>query len=256
MPSDRSTLAGGAGSTEPRPHGPELAQRVLYRDEGMIILDKPAGIAVHKGSGRGDNLEAHFEQLRFGAPSVPALAHRLDKDTSGCLVLGRNTAALARLGKLFRNGQVDKTYWAVITGVPTGSEGEISAPLARRSHDKRSWWMRVTAPGDPDGDPSSTRWRLLGQGDGIAWLELVPLTGRTHQLRVHCQHMGCPIAGDRLYGGDRALAASRHLQLHARRVSVPVGGGAPPVVAQAPVPEHMRRLLANCGWAPTGADLS
>jgi tRNA pseudouridine32 synthase / 23S rRNA pseudouridine746 synthase len=230
----------------PRFDPAELPARVLHRDADAIILDKPPGIAVHKGPGGGDDLEAHFDALRFGAPAAPALAHRLDKDTSGCLVLGRSKEALARLGKLFRDGRVAKTYWAVVAGPVAGDGGTIDAPLSRRSHDRRSWWMKV----DPAGDPSCTDWRVLGRADGLAWLELRPRTGRTHQLRVHCAHLGAPIAGDRVYGGDVALAAARHLHLHARAVAYPWSGGT--VSATAAPPAHMHALLEACGWSGSG----
>ncbi len=220
-----------------------LPGRVLYHDAMMLVLDKPPGIAVHKGAGYGDNLEAHFECLRLGASESPALAHRLDKDTSGCLVLGRNREALARLGALFRNGSVDKTYWAITTGVLSPDEGVIDAPMMRRSADKRSWWMKV----DPAGDPSLTRWRVLGRADGITWVELKPETGRTHQLRVHCAHAGVPIAGDHVYGGDLARSVARHMHLHARRITLPLARDNP-VTVTAPPPIHMHTLLAACGW--------
>jgi tRNA pseudouridine32 synthase / 23S rRNA pseudouridine746 synthase len=219
-----------------------LAERILHRDDDMLIIDKPPGVAVHKGPGAGDNLEAHFERLRLGRPDNPGLAHRLDKDTSGCLVLGRSKAALAQLGRLFRDGKVEKTYWAVVAGRLDGDEGVIDAPLARRSHDKRSWWMKV----DPTGDPSVTTWRVLGRADGLVWLELKPQTGRTHQIRVHCAHVGAPIAGDRVYGGAAASAAARHMHLHARAVSLPWKGAR--IAASAQPPEHMHVLLEACGW--------
>jgi tRNA pseudouridine32 synthase / 23S rRNA pseudouridine746 synthase len=220
-----------------------LPLRVLHRDGMMLIIDKPPGIAVHKGAGYGDNLEAHFDLLRLGAAENPALAHRLDKDTSGCLVLGRNREALAKLGTLFRNGYVDKTYWAVVIGQVAGDSGVINAPLMRRSADKRSWWMKV----DPAGDPSLTRWRVLGRADGIAWLELKPETGRTHQLRVHCVHMGAPIAGDHVYGGDLARSAARHMHLHAQQITLPLDRDRPVTVTAQP-PQHMQALLTACGW--------
>ena len=220
-----------------------LPARVLYRDAMMLVIDKPPGIAVHKGAGYGDNLEAHFEHLRLGAAENPALAHRLDKDTSGCLVLGRNREALAKLGTLFRNGLADKTYWAVVIGHIAGESGAIDAPLMRRSADKRSWWMKV----DPAGDPSLTRWRVLGRADGIAWLELKPETGRTHQLRVHCTHIGAPIAGDHVYGGDLARSAARHMHLHAREITLPLDRNRPVTVVAQP-PQHMHALLMACGW--------
>jgi tRNA pseudouridine32 synthase / 23S rRNA pseudouridine746 synthase len=231
----------------PRFDAAALPDRVLHMDDLMLILDKPPGIAVHKGPGGGDHLEAHFEALRFGAPMVPGLAHRLDKDTSGCLVLGRSKEALARLGRMFRDGLVSKTYWAVVAGTVDGDSGIIDQPLARRSHERRSWWMKT----DPAGDPAVTEWRVLGRADGLAWLELKPRTGRTHQLRVHCAHLGAPIAGDHVYGGDKALAAARHMHLHARAIALPwdaggkVGGK---VGATASPPEHMHVLLSACGW--------
>lgn len=221
-----------------------LLRRVLHKDGRVIVLDKPPGIAVHKGAGYGDNLEAHFDQLRFGEAENPGLAHRLDKDTSGCLVLGRDKASLAELGKLFSQGRVDKVYWAIAAGDIAGASGSIDAPLMRRSADKRSWWMKA----DPAGDPSLTHWRVLGRADGLTWLELRPETGRTHQLRVHCAHIGHPIAGDAVYGGDRARSAARHLHLHARAIGLPQPGAAALAVT-APPPEHMQSLLAACGWS-------
>jgi tRNA pseudouridine32 synthase / 23S rRNA pseudouridine746 synthase len=220
-----------------------LPGHVLHRDADVIVLDKPPGIAVHKGAGWSDNLEAHFHLLRFGLQADPALAHRLDKDTSGCLVLGRNPGALKRLGELFRKGLAHKTYWAVVVGRVADEEGVIDVPLARRSADKRSWWMKV----DQAGDASLTRWRVRGRADGLAWLELTPETGRTHQLRVHCAHMGWPIAGDHIYGGDVSRSAARHMHLHARRIELPLGPGKPLAVEAAP-PEHMQPLLSACGW--------
>jgi tRNA pseudouridine32 synthase / 23S rRNA pseudouridine746 synthase len=222
----------------------KLTSRVLYRDAAMIILDKPPGIAVHQGGGPSDNLEAHFSLLRFGAKTNPGLAHRLDKDTSGCLVLGVDKPSLARLGLVFRNGYVDKTYWAVVMGKMPAESGICDAPLARQSHDKRSWWMKV----DAQGDPSITHWRVLGAADGLSFVELKPETGRTHQLRVHCAHLGAPIAGDAIYGGDRARAGARHLHLHARAVTVPFDRRRPVSVTAEP-PDHMHALLSACGWS-------
>ncbi len=223
----------------------EILARLLYRDALMLVIDKPAGIAVHQGPKGGDNLEAHFDALRFGLPRTPALAHRLDRDTSGCLVLGRHRKALETLGKLFKNGAISKTYWAVVEGMPPG-EGLIDMPLGRLDA-KRGWWMKV----DPLGAPSQTRWRVLGrsqdpEGRPLAWLALEPLTGRTHQLRVHCASMGWPILGDPIYG-----AAPREggpgLQLHARRIVVPLYKNKPAIEVEAAPPEAMGGWLAQCG---------
>ncbi len=126
-------------------------------DRDVIVLDKPPGIAVHKGAGHGDDLERSFDRLRFEAGETPALAHRLDKDTSGCLVLGRSKAALKRLGALFASGRADKTYWAVVVGSVAGDAGTIDAPLApplRRQ-------AQLVDEGRPAGDASLTHWRVL-----------------------------------------------------------------------------------------------
>ena len=162
-----------------------MVSRVLYRDGLMLVIDKPAGMAVHQGppSSRDRNrqcLQDFFDALRFGLPRPPALAHRLDRDTSGCLVLGRHRKALAQLGKLFRNGAIDKTYWAVVEGAPDADEGVIEFPLGRLD-DRIGWWMKH----DPNGQPAVTRWKVMGRSS-LTWLALEPLTGRTHQLRVHC----------------------------------------------------------------------
>ncbi len=228
----------------PLPTAEDIADRILYRDDDIIVLNKPAGIAVHKARGEGPNLESLFDSLRFGQDRAPALAHRLDKDTSGCLVLGRHRAALARLGLLFSKGFAEKTYLAIVIGSPP-PEGEIRHRLARASSDKRSWVMKASS----EGDEALTTFRRLAQGDGVAVLAMQPKTGRTHQLRVHAATEGFPIAGDRLYGGDRALAAARHLQLHALRIVLPYDRRSP-ITVDAPVPEHMEALLGMAGFIP------
>lgn len=220
----------------------ELLARLIYRDGLMLVLDKPAGVPVHKGPKGGESLEDGFDALRFGLPRAPALAHRLDRDTSGCLVLGRHRKALAKLGSLFKQGRIAKTYWVVVRGGPDTPEGMIDAPLARRDA-TRGWWMKV----DAAGLPSQTRWTVLGRDAGMTWLALEPLTGRTHQLRVHCAHAGWAIMGDPIYGAEERNGAVP-LQLHARRISVPLSNGKPPVAVTAPVPGHMRQNLVLCGW--------
>lgn len=224
----------------------DIVARILHRDSAVIVLDKPAGIAVHAGSGKDNAIDRFFGELRFGYDRDPALAHRLDKDTSGCLVLGRSRDALARLGRLFQRGKVAKTYWAVVAGIPKAASGIIDTPLARRSHDRRSWIMRAAIAGDPSAETAVTHYRTLAAGDGLSLLELEPQTGRTHQLRVHCEWLGHPIAGDPIYGGDRARSLARHLHLHARRVVVPLEATAP-IDVSAPLPEHMIPLLRLTG---------
>ena len=221
----------------------ETRARLLYRDGLMLVLDKPAGVAVHRGPKGGSSLEDDFDALRFGLPRKPALAHRLDRDTAGCLVLGRHHKALEKLGLLFKQGKIAKTYWAIVTGSPKAENGEVDLPLGRLD-DTRGWWMKV----DPKGQPARTFWRVKGRGvwrgGAIAWLELEPQTGRTHQLRVHCASQGWPILGDVIYG-ERADAS---LQLLARKIVVPLSKGKPPIEVEAPVPPHMLEALAACGF--------
>jgi tRNA pseudouridine32 synthase / 23S rRNA pseudouridine746 synthase len=221
----------------------ETRARLLYRDGMMLVLDKPAGVAVHAGPKGGLSLEDDFDALRFGLPRKPALAHRLDRDTAGCLVLGRHHKALEKLGLLFKQGKILKTYWAVVAGAPEGESGTIDLSLGRLD-DKRGWWMKV----DPKGQPALTHWRVKGRGiwDGapVAWLELEPRTGRTHQLRVHCASQGWPILGDSIYGARADVA----LQLLARKVVVPLSKSEPPIEVEAPAPPHMLKTLAACGF--------
>lgn len=221
----------------------ELQARVLFRDSLVLVLDKPAGLPVHPGPGGGENLEQFMEYLAFGITRPPALAHRLDRDTSGCLVLGRHQKALRKLGKLFSQGKVEKTYWAVVVGTPPAPEGRIDKPL-KKVTPKKGWKMAVA----PDGQPAVTDYRVLGSGMGLSWLELKPRTGRTHQIRVHCADMGCPVLGDPVYGGAAATGAGAVLHLHARAVSLPLYADKPPIRAEAPPPPHMRTALKACGW--------
>ena len=236
----------------------EMLRRVLHRDAMMLVIDKPFGMPVHKGpesaqsklnaadasSAGGDTpLDRFFPALRFGLPRPPELAHRLDRDTSGCLVLGRHRQALTRLGELFKKGEVSKTYWAIVEGGPGEDEGRIDLPLGKLDP-LRGWWMKV----DEAGLPSSTLWRVLGRSPdkALAWLRLEPLTGRTHQLRVHCQASGWPILGDPVYGqGPRFGGPGLHL--HARSITVPILPKKPPVHVEAPPPPHMLERLSLCG---------
>ena len=274
-----------------------MQARLLYRDGLMLVIDKPAGFAVHKGPKGGESLEDYFDALRFGLPRAPALAHRLDRDTSGCLVLGRHRKALAELGRLFKSGRVGKTYWAIVEVGPQENEGRIELPLGRKDA-SRGWWMKH----DPHGQSAITSWKVIGRAqetgeaaDGTAagarfrpdasaacrtgaamkqaseeaslasgkpsgsslrnkraipcltWLALEPVTGRTHQLRVHCAAMGWPIVGDSIYGtAPRSSGPSLHL--HSREIVVPLYKNREPVRVTAPVPLHMQERLETCGW--------
>jgi len=241
----------------------ELVRRILYRDALMIVLDKPAGLPVHAGpmnalernrraaGQRSVPLTEFFDALRFGLPRRPELAHRLDRDTSGCLVLGRNRAALEKLGMLFQASAVRKTYVAVVAGDPEAAEGVIDLPLGRRDP-TRGWWMKV----DPQGQCAKTRWRVLGRGAAAGGLPaatalaLEPVTGRTHQLRVHCAAMGWPILGDAIYG-DAVRSAEPVLHLHARAIEVPLYPKREAIRVEAPFPQRMQAALGACGLRET-----
>jgi tRNA pseudouridine32 synthase / 23S rRNA pseudouridine746 synthase len=225
----------------------DLQARILYRDADVLVLDKPAGIAVHKAPGAGANLEPLLPALAFDLKTPPALAHRLDRDTSGCLVLGRHPQALRRLMALFAEGAVDKTYWAVVQGTPPEVGGVIEQPILK-VHRGRDWQM-VT---DRRGQPAVTAWRVLGQGEGATWLELKPRTGRTHQIRVHCAWLGCPVAGDASYGARPGVGERLHL--HARGVSFRLGPKDPVVEVVAAPPLHMKPALTECGYRPEAAE--
>lgn len=217
---------------------------LLYRDALMLIVNKPAGIPVHKGTGGGETLDDHFDALRFGLPSAPALAHRLDRDTSGCLILGRNRHALQTLGKLFSQNKIEKTYWAITQGIPPQSEGIIDTPLAKRSSHSARWQMRTATADDENALPTLTHYKVLASHNGHAWLALYPKTGRTHQLRVHCTSIGCPIIGDRIYGTP---APNGFLQLHAQAISIPLYPKKAVIHTEAPAPAHMQEALKELG---------
>lgn len=211
------------------------APRVLHEDAEVLILDKPAGLAVHRGPRGGPSLEDWLPALRGGKRHLPQPAHRLDAETAGCLALGRTKPALAALGRLFAAGQAEKTYWAVLRGELADDQGEVSAPLAKTSTRAEGWRMMVR----PDGQPARSLWRVIGRAPGLTAVELVPRTGRTHQLRVHMAHLGAPILGDARYGGGEGA-----LHLLARRLVLPLE---PVRRAEAPIPAHMQAALARCG---------
>lgn len=218
----------------------EMRARILYQDERVIILDKPYGLSVHFGTRCTDHLELYLPLIQGDRPEPPRLAHRLDKDTAGCLVLARDAEAAARLGAMFLDGRVRKTYWAVVLGGPKAEEGIIDLPLGK-----------VWVPGgskmvvDVAAKPALTRWKRLGSAGGLSHLELYPRTGRMHQLRAHCAYMAMPILGDRIYGAEMPPPLPLHLL--ARSIRFPSLDGVGEVTATAPPPPHMAGTLAALG---------
>lgn len=217
-----------------------LLDRILYQDSVIIVINKPAGMPVHAGPGGGHNLEQFFGALQFGLSSPPGLAHRLDRDTSGCLILGRHHKALRKLGKLFMAKRIQKSYWAIVKGCPAEPEGRIDLPLSKQTQDTRRWWMQ----GDPSGQEAITDYKVMGRANGVSWLELYPRTGRTHQLRVHCASLGCPIISDKVYGTEEELP----LHLHARSIEIPLHHDRAPIMVVAQPPSHMLDSLKSCGY--------
>lgn len=216
-----------------------LQAAVLHRDDDIIVIDKPQGLAVQGGTNTARHLDGLLDALRFDAQERPRLVHRLDKDTSGVLVLARNARAAAFLAQTFRSKEARKIYWAAVVGQPSPSTGRIDQPLAKLPG--RLGERVVPAE---DGKRAVTFYRTVSHAaDRLSWLALEPVTGRTHQLRAHCAALGTPILGDGKYGGaDAHLAGvpeARRVHLHARALAIPHPQGGT-LVVMAPLPPHMK----------------
>ena len=217
-----------------------LQDRVLFIDGEALVIDKPAGLPVDRPRDRSESLEDLLGQLTFGFRRLPLPVHRLDRDTSGCLLLARNPKAHKRFAQAFEAGTVAKRYVAILEGIPAEAEGLIDLPLAKVSSAEAGWRMR----GDSKGKPARTRWQLIDTHGDRALVAFFPETGRTHQIRVHAaEGLGLPIVGDPVYGrGGPAV------MLHAAELTVP-REGKPPVHAEAPLPVRFH----NAGFgAPRG----
>ena len=238
----------------------ELEAMVLYRDDQVIVLDKPFGLAVQGGPGITRHLDGMLDGLRQEGGPRPRLVHRLDRDTSGVLVLARTPGVAGKLAAAFRGRDVRKTYWAVVAGRPMPVEGRIDLPLLRYGG-ARGERSVPAARDDEDAQRAVTDYRTLDHaGQKLAWMELSPVTGRTHQLRVHCVAMGTPIVGDRKYqepdqnGAGSAVVEglADKLHLHARTLDLPHPAGGR-LVVEANLPAHMRDTFGTLGFEARGA---
>ncbi|MBV8393277.1 MAG: RluA family pseudouridine synthase [Alphaproteobacteria bacterium] len=229
----------------------EIQKLVIHRDAEVIALNKPPGLAVQGGSGTERHVDGLLDGLRFGYEERPRLVHRLDKDTSGLLLIARTGQAAKRLAESFRDRETEKLYWAVVVGMPPRAEGAIDLPLAKRPGARDRETMQVD---HEEGQKALTHFRVLDHaGKRAALLALWPRTGRTHQLRVHCAEIGCPILGDRKYGGEEAtlstMAEARKLHLHARRLVLPHPSGKGELKVEAEPPPHFRRTVEAFGFS-------
>lgn len=223
---------------------------VIYRDDAVIVVNKPHGLPVQGGPGIVRHLDGMMEGFRLDAGDKPRLVHRIDKDTSGLLLLARTPGVAAKLAAAFRSRIVHKTYWAIVAGRPSPQAGQIDAPLVKFGGLRGGERVAVAEAGEEAASSALTDYRTLdAAGKRLAWLEMSPLTGRTHQLRVHCAALGTPIVGDRMYGGERSQVEGlpEKLHLHARRLSFPHPGGGT-LTLEAELPAHMRETFRTIGF--------
>ena len=223
-----------------------LRDYVIYQDDFLIALNKPAGLAVQGGSKTHRHLDGMLDVLQFDAKDRPRLVHRLDKDTSGLLLLARDRQTASQLAVLFQGREVEKTYWALVVGIPDHDSGVIDARLAKRGGEGSERVESVD-----DGQAAETEYRILDNAARrIAWLELRPRTGRTHQLRAHCKAMGTPIVGDGKYGGRESEVEGlpQRLHLHARGLTLPHPASGDRLTLEAPLDDGLAKSWAFVGF--------
>ncbi len=234
---------------------------VLHKDKELIALNKPAGLAVQGGTGTTRHLDGLLDGLKFDLPQRPRLVHRLDRDTSGVMIVARTAVAAAALSKSFQSREMAKIYWALVIGYPEHEGGTISAKLAKSGapgRERMEW-------DDEEGKKAITDYRVVATaGRKITWLELMPHTGRTHQLRAHCKLIGTPIIGDHKYTDPSPHADQRvdlnegalagiadRLCLHARSLTIP--RGKQEITIEAPLPKHMLEAFKTLGFSESDA---
>lgn len=239
----KTSPAAGPGTSSNGADSEMLSKMLLYEDPKVFVFNKPAGLAVQGGSGITRHMDAMLEAWRSRKGEKPRLVHRLDRDTSGVLVVARTRGAAQSLTSAFRDRTAVKKYWALVKGVPPRKEDRISTWLVKE-HRPEGDHMRVCKHGEPDAHHAVSYYRIIDQaGRNLSWLEMEPHTGRTHQLRVHAAHIGCPILGDPKYfeadhNWDFPRGLQKRLHLHARHISIPAPNGGR-IEVTAPLPPHM-----------------
>lgn len=230
-----------------------IQQLVIHSDPAAIVINKPPGLATQGGTKTRDHVDALLDGLRFESEGRPKLVHRLDKDTSGALLIARNARSAAFFAKSFSSRTARKVYWALVVGVPAIEDGMIELPLAKQPGTGGEK-MHVD---EAEGQPARSRYRVIERaGNRAAWVELQPFTGRTHQLRVHMAAIGHPIVGDGKYGGQAAFltgGVSRKMHLHARRLRIDHPDGTP-LDVRAELPAHFAESMALLGFDPELGD--
>ena len=211
------------------------APAILFEDGEALVIDKPAGLPIERPRKGGPSLEDHLDALKLGFQRPPVPVHRIDTDTSGCLLLARNPKALKRFNRAFEERQVGKRYLGVFDGVPQGEEGTIELALAKISSAEKGWRMIAAKKGKR----AVTHWRVLDARDGRTLIEFAPETGRTHQIRIHAlAGLGAPLLGDPVYGNGKGAPRT---MLHAAGI-IFEREGKPPIEAHAPLPPDIAAL--------------
>jgi 23S rRNA pseudouridine955/2504/2580 synthase len=229
-----------------------LASITLYEDDDLLVLNKPPGLAVQGGTKTTQHLDRLLEGLGDSPRTRPRLVHRLDRDTSGVLVVAKRREVAAKLGRAFQTRSVRKIYWALLKGVPKPPQGKVDAALVKAAGPEGDR-VRKARPGEQEVAQSAVTYYAVVDraGQTASFVSLKPVTGRQHQLRAHMAMIGHPILGDEKYHGDRDLpeGIDNKLHLHARRISFPHPCGKGIVDVTAPLPEHMRRSFQLFGFA-------
>ena len=230
-----------------------IERMILFEDEHVLVLNKPFGLAVQGGTGTKRHIDGMLAGMadRFG--DRPRLVHRLDRDTTGVLLVAKHRDAAAKLGRIFQTRSAAKTYWALVKGVPKPHQGKVEAPLVKAAGPDGDR-VRKALPGEQEeAMHATTHYSLIDRlASKASWVSLKPVTGRQHQLRAHMAMIGHPIVGDNKYGGDKGLPVEQiedKLHLHARRLVLPHPYSGGKIDVTAPLPEHMRKT-----WELLGLD--